>query len=118
MGFSALLLWRGRLYSSPALLWALMLSIPFPYIATTAGWMTAELGRQPWVIYGIMRTIDGASPKVSAGNGLFSLLGFMGLYMVLGILFLFLVAREVAHGPEPLVSQQDSHTKESNQTLV
>jgi cytochrome bd ubiquinol oxidase subunit I len=100
MGISVLFLWRGRLYSTPALLWILMLSIPFPYIATTAGWMTAELGRQPWLIYGVMRTVNGASQNVSAGNGLFSLLGFMGMYMVLGILFLFLVAREVGRGPE------------------
>ena len=99
MGLAVLFLWRGRLYSSPALLWSLMLSIPFPYIATTAGWMTAELGRQPWLIYGLMRTANGASANVSAGNGLFSLLGFMGLYMVLGILFLFLTAKEVREGP-------------------
>jgi len=76
-----------------------MLSIPFPYIATTAGWMTAELGRQPWLIYGLMRTANGASANVSAGNGLFSLLGFLGLYTVLGILFLFLIAKEVGEGP-------------------
>jgi cytochrome d ubiquinol oxidase subunit I len=118
MGLSALFLWRGRLYSSPALLWVLMLSIPFPYLATTAGWMTAELGRQPWVIYGLMRTMNGASPNVSAGNGLFSLLGFMGMYMVLGILFLFLVAREVAHGPEALVPETESHTPESKEVLA
>jgi len=61
--------------------------------------MTAELGRQPWLIYGLMRTANGASANVSAGNGLFSLLGFMGLYMVLGILFLFLIAKEVREGP-------------------
>ena len=118
MGLSALFLWRGRLYSSPALLWALMLSIPFPYIATTAGWMTAELGRQPWVIYGLMRTMNGASPRVSAGNGLFTLLGFMGMYMVLGILFLFLLAREVAHGPEALVSPLEPHPPKSKQVLA
>ncbi len=100
MALSAFFLWRGRLCATPALLWILMLSIPFPYIATTAGWMTAELGRQPWLIYGIMRTMHGASPQVSAGNGVFTLLGFMGMYMVLGILFLFLVTREIAHGPE------------------
>jgi len=99
MGLAVLFLWGGRLYSSPALLWSLMLSIPLPYIATTAGWMTAELGRQPWLIYGLMRTANGASANVSAGNGLFSLLGFMGLYMVLGILFLFLIAKEVREGP-------------------
>jgi cytochrome d ubiquinol oxidase subunit I len=118
MALSALLLWRGQLYSSPALLWVLMLSIPFPYIATTAGWMTAELGRQPWVIYGLMRTMNGASPNVSAGNGLFTLLGFMGMYMVLGILFLFLVAREVTRGPEALVPQTESHTPENKEVLA
>jgi cytochrome d ubiquinol oxidase subunit I len=47
-----------------------------------------------------MRTADGTSPRVSAGNGLFTLIGFMGLYVVLGILFLFLVSREIEHGPE------------------
>ena len=113
MGLSAFFLWRGRLYSTPALLWALMLSIPFPYIATTAGWMTAELGRQPWLVYGLMRTANGASPRVSAGNGLFTLLGFMGLYLLLGILFLFLVVREIEHGPEPEVQPTESLSKNS-----
>ena len=92
-------LWRGRLYQSKPLLWALMLALPFPYIATTAGWMTAELGRQPWLIYGLMRTSEGMSPRVSAGNGLFTLIGFMGMYFILGILFLFLVYREIEQGP-------------------
>jgi cytochrome d ubiquinol oxidase subunit I len=94
-------LWRGRLHQSRPLLWALMLALPFPYIATTAGWMTAELGRQPWLIYGLMRTSAGVSPLVSAANGLFTLIGFMGLYLILGILFLFLVHREIEHGPVP-----------------
>jgi cytochrome d ubiquinol oxidase subunit I len=92
-------LWRGTLFANKPLLWALLLALPFPYIATTAGWMTAELGRQPWLIYGVMRTADGISPRVSAANGLFTLMGFMGLYLVLGILFLFLVHSEIDHGP-------------------
>ena len=83
-----------------------MLALPFPYIATTAGWMTAELGRQPWLIYGVMRTADGVSPRVSAGNGLFTLIGFMGLYLLLGILFLFLVHREIEHGPREAARRQ------------
>ena len=101
MAVSALLLWRGRLHTSPWALWALLVSFPLPYIANTAGWMTAELGRQPWIIYGLMRTSEGYSSMVSAGNGLFTLLGFMGLYTVLGLLFTVLVYREIAHGPEP-----------------
>lgn len=94
------LLWRGRLFDSKWMLWILLLSFPFPYIANTAGWITAEVGRQPWLVYGLLRTEHGSSPGVSAGNGLFTLLGFMGMYLVLGILFLFLVRRELEHGPE------------------
>jgi cytochrome d ubiquinol oxidase subunit I len=97
--FAAWLLRRGRLYESRPMLWTLMFLFPFPYIATTFGWMTAELGRQPWLIHGLMRTSEGASATVSAGNTLFTLLGFLGLYAILGILFLFLIWREVEHGP-------------------
>jgi cytochrome bd ubiquinol oxidase subunit I len=93
------LLCRGQLFNTRWMLWILMLAAPFPYIANTAGWMTAELGRQPWLIYGLMRTENGYSKAVSAGNGMFTLLGFMGLYTVLGILFLFLIKREIEHGP-------------------
>jgi cytochrome bd ubiquinol oxidase subunit I len=100
MGLAALAGLRGRLASSRPLLWALMLAFPFPYIATTAGWMTAELGRQPWLIYGVLRTAEGASPTVHSGAVLFTLIGFCGLYFVLGLLFLFLISREIAHGPE------------------
>jgi len=96
---SAFLLWRGKLFSAHWMLWILLLALPFPYIANTAGWMTAELGRQPWLVYGLMRTADGYSKMVSAGNGMFTLLGFLGMYTVLGILFLFLVRREIEHGP-------------------
>jgi cytochrome bd ubiquinol oxidase subunit I len=99
MVLAAFLLWRGNLFERRWMLWVLLLSLPFPYIANTAGWMTAEIGRQPWLVYGVMRTSDGYSRLVSAGNGLFTLLGFMGMYTVLGILFLFLVRREIELGP-------------------
>jgi cytochrome d ubiquinol oxidase subunit I len=105
---AGLLLWRRKLYDARWMLWVVMLSFPFPFIANTAGWLTAELGRQPWLVYGLMRTEQGLSPTVSAGNGLFTLLGFMGMYTVLGILFLFLVWREIEHGPgETLNGQAD-----------
>jgi len=99
MVVAALLLWRGALFNARWMLWILLLSLPFPYIANTAGWITAEIGRQPWLVYGLMRTADGYSKMVSAGNGLFTLLGFMGMYTVLAILFLFLVRREIEVGP-------------------
>jgi len=98
-GVAAFLMWRGKLFVSRWMLWILLLALPFPYIANTAGWMTAELGRQPWLVYSVMRTVDGYSKTVSAGNGIFTLLGFMGMYTVLGILFLFLVRREIEQGP-------------------
>jgi cytochrome d ubiquinol oxidase subunit I len=92
-------LWRGTLPQSRGLLWLLMLAIPFPYVANTAGWLVAELGRQPWLVYGLLRTAEGTSPRVSAGDVAFTTLGFAGLYALLSILFLFLVGREIAHGP-------------------
>jgi cytochrome d ubiquinol oxidase subunit I len=97
------LLWRGKLFVNRWMLWILLLALPFPYIANTAGWITAEIGRQPWLVYSLMRTVDGYSKTVSAGNGIFTLLGFMGMYTVLAILFLFLVHREIAQGPEAKV---------------
>jgi cytochrome bd ubiquinol oxidase subunit I len=101
MLLAAILYWRGKLFGSRWMLWILMLCVPLPYIANTAGWMTAELGRQPWLIYGLMRTSQGISPKVSAGSAWFTLLGFMGIYTVLGILWLFLIYREIDVGPPP-----------------
>jgi len=98
---SGFLLWRKKLWDTRWMLWILMLSFPFPYIANTAGWMTAEVGRQPYLVYGLMRTVEGYSKTVSAGNGWFTLLGFMGMYTMLSALFLFLISREIAHGPEP-----------------
>jgi cytochrome bd ubiquinol oxidase subunit I len=95
--------WRGRLESTPWLLWILMLAFPFPYIANTLGWMTAELGRQPWLVYGLFHTRDGYSKVVSNGDTIFTLIGFVGLYFVLGLLFLFLIGREIDHGPDEVL---------------
>ena len=99
MTLAAFLLWRRKLYTSPWMLWIILLCVPFPYIANTAGWLTAEVGRQPWLVYGLLRTNQGYSTNVTAGNSMFTLLGYMGLYLVLGILFLFLIQREIGHGP-------------------
>jgi cytochrome d ubiquinol oxidase subunit I len=99
MSVAAFLGWRGTLLQTRWMLWVLMLAFPFPYIANTAGWMTAELGRQPWVVHGLMRTANAASPAVHSGTVLFTLIGFAGLYLVLGVLWLFLIGREIEHGP-------------------
>jgi cytochrome d ubiquinol oxidase subunit I len=100
MSYAAFQRWRGRLETNTWFLWVLMLAFPFPYIANTLGWMTSELGRQPWLIYGLFRTRDGYSKVVSGGDTVFTLIGFVGLYFVLGLLFLFLAGREIDHGPE------------------
>src|SRR5207244_13132002 len=94
------LLWRTKPFAARSTLSILLFMLPFPYIANTAGWMTAELGRQPWLVHGLLRTQDGASAHVSAGNVLFTLLGFMGLYAALSALFLVLVLRKIQKGPE------------------
>jgi cytochrome d ubiquinol oxidase subunit I len=91
---------RGRLEQSTWLLWLLLLAFPFPYIANTLGWMTAELGRQPWLIYGLFRTQQGFSQSVSNGDVIFTLIGFCALYFAVGVMFLFTIAREISHGPE------------------
>lgn len=100
LGIAALLLWRGWLFDSRPMLWALLLALPFPFIANTAGWMTAEVGRQPWLIYSLMRTNAGFSTEVSSGNALFTFVGFLGLYALLSLLFVFLTWREIERGPE------------------
>ncbi|MBV9182718.1 MAG: cytochrome ubiquinol oxidase subunit I, partial [Acidobacteria bacterium] len=100
MGIAGFLLWRGKLFTARWALWPLLLSFPLPYIANTAGWMTAEIGRQPWLVSGLIRTSQGYSKHVSAGNSLFTLLGFMGMYSVLSLLFVLLVYRVVEKGPE------------------
>jgi cytochrome d ubiquinol oxidase subunit I len=109
---SALLLWRRRLYTARPWLWVIMLALPFPFIANTAGWITAEIGRQPWLIYGLMRTTEGPSSQVSAGNTLFTLMGFMGMYTLLGMLFLFMTYREIDHGPETAAPKTIVHGPE------
>jgi cytochrome d ubiquinol oxidase subunit I len=108
MAIAGFLLWRGSLFRTRWALWPLMLSFPLPYIANTAGWMTAEIGRQPWVVYGLIRTSEGYSKYVSPANSLFTLLGFMGMYSVLSILFIILIYQIVQRGPEAVVSSPKS----------
>jgi cytochrome d ubiquinol oxidase subunit I len=113
MAVSVFLLWRGKLYTTRWLLWPILLSFPLPYIANTAGWMTAEIGRQPWLVYNLIRTAGGESVTVGAGTTLFSLLGFMGMYTVLAILWVLLVYNIIESGPKstatPAASQPLTH---------
>ena len=99
MGLSGFLLWRGKLFKARWLLWPILLSFPLPYIANTAGWMTAEIGRQPWLVYGLIRTSEGYSTHIGVGTSLFTLLGFLGMYSVLSILWIVMVYKFIQTGP-------------------
>lgn len=101
MGLAAFFLWRKKLYTMKPILWTIMFLVPFPYIANITGWYVAELGRQPYLVYGLLKTSEGISPTVSSGNTLFTLLGFVALYMLLGLLFLVLVGKTIHQGPKP-----------------
>lgn len=104
---AALLLWRRWLFRSRWMLWILLLATPFPFIANIAGWFTTELGRQPWVVYGLLPTAQGSSTNVSPGNVLFTLIGFVGMYVLLGLLAVFLVVYEALRGPKPTVEKEN-----------
>ena len=110
--FILLLLWaavqlaRGKLWHSRRLLKLLILAIPLPLVACQFGWVTAEVGRQPWIVYRLLRTSDAASTAVSVGEVWFSLILFSAIYLALLILYLFMLVREVKHGPQPLVAKE------------
>ena len=101
MAWGAWLLRRGRLWDSRRYLTLLVISIPLPLAACQLGWMAAEVGRQPWIVYGLLRTSDAVSPAVPVGDVLFSICLFGLLYLLLGALFIYLLVREIRHGPEP-----------------
>jgi cytochrome d ubiquinol oxidase subunit I len=102
MSLALFFLWRKKLFEQPQVLWMILFLFPFAYIANTTGWYVAELGRQPYLVYGLLKTSLGVSPTVSSGNTLFTLLGFIGLYLMLGLLFLLLVGKSIYAGPKPL----------------
>ncbi|MCF8242815.1 MAG: cytochrome ubiquinol oxidase subunit I [Melioribacteraceae bacterium] len=99
-------LYRKSLWEKKKLLKVFLWSIPLPVIACQLGWITAEVGRQPWIVYKLMRTSDAASVTVSAGEILFSIILFGGIYLLLGALYVYIMAREIKHGPEPLTSKE------------
>ncbi len=99
MALSLLLMWMGKLYTNRWILWLIFLAAPFPYIATTAGWITTESGRQPWLVYDLLLTAEGNSPLVNEGSSLFTFIGFTGLYFVMGLLYLLLIFNIIRVGP-------------------
>lgn len=117
--------WRGRLFETRWLLWVFVFAVVGPIIANETGWIAAEVGRQPWVVHPTvprttsgelvldetgrvaydyaqgLRTVDAVSPTVGGAQVLVSLMGFVGIYLLLGAVWLFVLDRKVKHGPEP-----------------
>jgi len=78
----------------------LLFSIPLPYIANQLGWIVAEMGRQPWIVYGVLKTAAGVSKNISAAQVWVSLLGFTALYSCLGIIDIYLLTKYAKKGPD------------------
>lgn len=102
--------WRGRLETTRWFLWAALLSFPSGFVAVIAGWFTAEVGRQPWVVYGLLRTADAVTPSLTTGAVLFSLLAYIVVYSVIyafGFYYIYQLLRDgPAEEPEPVSPQR------------
>lgn len=101
MLWGVILLYRNKLWDNKWFLKVLLWSIPIPLAAIQLGWISAEVGRQPWIVYGLLKTKDAVSLTVSGGEILFSIILFSLIYIFLGALYIYLLVREVKHGPEP-----------------
>ncbi|MEG8946195.1 cytochrome ubiquinol oxidase subunit I [Rosettibacter firmus] len=99
-------LWKKKLWNKTRLLKIYVWSIPLPVIACELGWIAAEVGRQPWIVYKLLKTSDAASITVSSGEILFSIILFGIIYLFLFSLFLYVLIKKMKHGPEPLNSQE------------
>lgn len=97
--FASFFWWRGKLFQTRWLLWTFVFAVILPQIANQAGWFAAEMGRQPWVVYGLLRTSDALSKTVTANQVLFSLILFSIIYTFLLALFLYLLNKKIKHGP-------------------
>jgi len=106
MLLAAYALLRGTLWESPKLLKLMLWSIPLPLAACQLGWIAAEVGRQPWIVYRILRTSEAASITVSAGEILFSMILFGLIYLFLGSLYVYLLVKKVQHGPAPVYGKE------------
>jgi len=99
-------LWKRKLFSFRPLLWVLVGTIVLVEAATISGWWTAEIGRQPWIVWNELRTADAVSPTITGGEVLASLLMFAALYALLFSLFLFLLNRHIQEGPPPMDDEE------------
>lgn len=97
--YASFLWWRGKLFKKKWLLWIFVFAVFLPQIANQVGWFAAEMGRQPWVVYGLLRTDQAFSQAVSDNQILFSLILFFFVYSLLFVLFIYLLHKKIKHGP-------------------
>lgn len=107
LGIAVFLLWRKKLYTSRWILWIFMLSIPLPYIAVISGWVTAEVGRQPWIIYGLLKTEHATTTGMDAGNLYFTLGGFFLIYFTAWMLYFITIGKIILKGPKEVVNIEE-----------
>ena len=119
--YACYLLWRKKLFEKRWLLWVFVFTALLPQIANQVGWFAAEMGRQPWVVYGLLRTDEAFSQAVSANQILFSLVLFMVVYSLLFLLFVYLLNKKIKHGPYEESEEDDDHrplTKEISEVVT
>ncbi len=109
---AGLIMWRrNALDKARWVLRGLVVSIAFPMLANEVGWMTAEMGRQPWLVYGVLRTVDGVSKSINATQVFTSIIMFLIIYILLFVLFMFLLDKKIKEGPEPTVEGPEAYRK-------
>jgi cytochrome d ubiquinol oxidase subunit I len=109
--YASYLWWKGKLFDKKWLLKIFAFSVLLPQIANQVGWFAAEMGRQPWIVYGHLRTDEGFSQEVSSNQILFSLILFLVVYTILFLLFLYTINKKIKHGPFDEVQNQFAITK-------
>lgn len=110
--FALFLLIRGKLFDTKWFLYVLAFSVLLPQIANQVGWFSAEVGRQPWIVYGLLKTSEAFSKNVSAESILFSLILFTLIYIILFLLFIFLLDKKIKHGPVEITEGQNENVKQ------
>lgn len=107
-GLGVYLLIRGKLWNTTWYFVALILASPLPVLACQLGWIAAEVGRQPWIVYHVFRTVQGVSPRISSIQIVFSMILFDLIYLLLGTIYVYLIVRETRRGPEALTVPEPS----------
>ncbi|MRG47640.1 cytochrome ubiquinol oxidase subunit I [Chitinophaga sp. SYP-B3965] len=111
------LLWKKKLFSQKWLMTIFVWAVMLPQIANQVGWYSAEVGRQPWVVYGLLRTSDALSKEVKAEQVIFSLVLFSLVYTLLLVLFLYLLNKKIVHGPEMTPNEEDDSDEFSKRNI-